>query len=559
MKPIALGAALVAAAISGCTALRAPPPPTVAAANQQSSAPKLIVAIAVDQFSADLFDEYRPTFSGGLARLASGGIAFRNGYQSHAITETCLGHSTILTGMHPAHTGIVGNSWYHPDSPRGREPIYCAEDESKIPAKFDPANYVVSPVHLRVPVLGEILKAVSPQSQSVAVAGKDRAAVMMGGHTPDVRWYYRPRGSKAKFESDLPGAVPAAAVTAINRRVAAQVETDQAAPLPIPAFCESRNRAVTLEPGGRVVGTGRFGHRPAAREYRASPALDRDTLDLATALVDERQLGRDSAPDVLAVSLSATDYVGHRYGTGGLEMCIQLHELDRMLGSFFAGLDSRGIDYAVVLTADHGGTDVPERLHLAGNALAERQPEELNIKAIGDRVAQQLRLAENPLVGEGDIYVMPGLDPGMRAAVIDATAAAYRASPVVAAVFTKQQLVQVPIPSGDPTRWTLEQRARASFDPERSGDIVVQLRQWVMPIPRPDEYYAATHGSPWDNDRRVPILFWRRGLEPRSREDSIDTVDIMPTLAAMLGLALAPGQADGECLQAVAGSACPIR
>ena len=557
MKPIALGVALAAAATSGCTALPAPAPPPAEA--QPSSAPKLIVAIAVDQFSADLFDEYRGSFTGGLARLANQGIVFRNGYQSHAITETCLGHSTILTGRHPAHTGIIGNSWFQPDSQRGRQPIYCAEDESKIPSKFDAANYVVSPVHLKVPVLGELLKSASPRSQSVAVAGKDRAAVMMGGHTPDVRWYYRARGSAGTFESDLPGAVAGPTIAALNRKVAAQIEAEQTKPVPVPAFCESRNRAVPLQSGGRVVGTGRFAHGPGEREFRASPVLDRDTLDLASAMVDERQLGRDSAPDILAVSLSATDYVGHRFGTEGLEMCIQLHELDRMLGEFFAGLDSRGIDYAVVLTADHGGTDVPERLRLAGNALAERQPEELNVDSIGDRIARQLHLAKNPLVGEGDIYVIPGLDPSTREQVIEATVAAYRASPVVAAVFTKQQLEAVPVPSGNPTLWTLEQRARASFDPERSGDVVVQLKRWIMPIPLPTEYYAATHGSPWDNDRRVPIIFWRRGIEAQSREEPTDTVDIMPTLAAMLGLSLAPGDTDGQCLQAVAGPACSAR
>jgi hypothetical protein len=405
-------------------------------------------------------------------------------------------------------------------------------------------------------VLGELLKAVSPRSQSVAVAGKDRAAVMMGGHTPDVRWYYRTRGESAKFESDLPNATVTPAVEAVNRHVAAEI-AQPAAATPIPAECESRNKPIVLE-GGLVVGTGRFAHGPGQAGYHVSPALDADTMDLATALVDERQLGRDSAPDVLAVSLSATDYIGHSYGTEGLEMCIQMHALDQQVGRLFAALDQRGIDYAVVLTADHGGTDIPERLRLAGNMQAEREPDSLNSKTIGDRIAQALHLSANPLVGDGDVYVMPGLDAATRAKVIDATVAAYRAIPEVAAVYTNAQLSAVPVPEGDPARFTLEQRARASFDPQRSGDVIVQLKEWVMPIPHPDEYYVATHGSPWDSDRRVPILFWRKGMAPESRDDPADTVDIMPTLAAMLGLPVQE-DIDGRCLAGISGVACPAR
>ena len=554
-----LGVAALAALLSGCASIPASPaPPTGHAASAASGlasshAPRLIVAIAVDQFSADLFDEYRPNFTGGLGRLANQGIVFRNGYQAHAATETCPGHSTILSGDDPAHTGIIANTWYQLSGPRGATPIYCAEDETK----GDYSNYVVSPVHLRVPVLGELLKAASPQSMSVVVAGKDRAAIMMGGHTPDVRWYYRTRGSKGSFESDLAGAVPSAAVSAANRHVEAEIDTEQAPALLIPGFCQRRDRAVTLEPGGRVIGTGRFAHGPDEKEYHASPALDEDTLRLAQGLIEEQQLGRHSVPDVLAVSLSATDYVGHRFGTEGLEMCLQLNALDQALGRFFADLDSRGIDYAVVLTADHGGTDVPERLREGADPEARRVPDQLNSKTIGDRIAADLGLPANPLVGEGDVYVTPSMDRAMRAKVVQATVDAYRSSPFVAEVFTKEELEAAPIPTGDPTIWTLKERARASFDPERSGDILVLLKRHVVPIARPDEFYAATHGSAWDNDRRVPILFWRAGMRADTRQEPIKTVDIMPTLAAMIGLPIASGSIDGHCLTQVSMESCP--
>ncbi len=559
MVRLTAGVVALTALVAGCTSL--PVPTTTPRSSSTGPAepglahahpPHLIVAIAVDQFSADLFDEYRPNFTGGLGRLANQGIVFRNGYQAHAATETCPGHSTILTGNDPAHTGIVANTWFQLSGPRGQTPVYCAEDETK----GDYFNYVVSPVHLRVSVLGELLKAASPQSLSVAVAGKDRAAIMMGGHTPDVRWYYRTRGSNGRFESDLAGAAPSPSVIEVNRHVAAEIGTEQAPALEIPNFCQSRDRAVTLEPGDRVIGTGRFAHGPDEKEYHSSPALDQDTLKLAEGVIDERQLGRHSVPDILAISLSATDYVGHRFGTEGLEMCLQLHELDQMLGRFFADLDSRGINYAVVLTADHGGTDVPERLREKADPEAQRVPDQLNSKTIGDRIAAELHLPVNPLIGDGDVYVNPRLDRAMRARVIEEAVDAYRSSPLVAKVLTKEELEVVPVPVGDPSKWTLRDRARASFDAERSGDIVVLLKRHVVPIARPDEFYATTHGSAWDNDRRVPILFWRAGMHGETRHEAIKTVDIMPTLAAMIGLSISPGSIDGHCLE-IPTVSCP--
>ena len=193
--PVRWGAAALAAALvlphAGIARPVKPAPakvaPVPAPAMPAKGAPKLIVAIAVDQFSADLFAQYRSHYTGGLARLAQGAV-FPSGYQSHAATETCPGHSTILTGMHPSHTGIVANTWIDQSIARGKKTVYCAEDETQ--AASDPKDYVASVSHLLVPTLGERMKAVWPASRNVAVAGKDRAALMMGGHVIDqVYWW----------------------------------------------------------------------------------------------------------------------------------------------------------------------------------------------------------------------------------------------------------------------------------------------------------------------------------------------------------------------------------
>ena len=103
------------------------------------------------------------------------------------------------------------------------------------------------------------------------------------------------------------------------------------------------------------------------------------------------------------------------------------------------------------------------------------------------------------------------------------------------------------------------ERIRASFDPSRSGDFYVVLKQRVAPIPSPAAGYVAGHGSPWDYDRRVPIIFWRRPQMPQPHEEAVRTIDIMPTLAALLGVPLAPDAVDGQCLPAFSNVACPAR
>ena len=306
--------------------------------------PTLVVAISVDQFSADLFAQYRRHFTGGLARLQDGAV-FPSGFQSHAATETCPGHATILTGVRPARSGIIANNWFDPASPRAEKRVYCAEDERN-PASSgrDP---LVSAVHLLVPTLGDRLKAANPASRNVAVSAKDRSAIMMGGHAIDAVYWMKGAGF-----ATLAGRPLAPAAESANRWVAALVAKGAPALTP-PRWCAARDRAVSA--GRLTLGQGRFAleaNKPDS--FRVSPRMDGATVDLAIQLADALRLGKGSAPDVLSVSLSATDYVGHAYGTEGLEMCIQLAELDKTLGRLLAHLDASGIDYVAVLTADHG-------------------------------------------------------------------------------------------------------------------------------------------------------------------------------------------------------------
>ena len=523
--------------------------PPVAMVTAATPPPKLIVAISVDQFSADLFAEYRSHYTGGLARLASG-VVFPAGYQSHGATETCPGHSTILTGNHPAHTGIIANNYFDLSVARSDKRVYCAEDETVPDTSSGGGKYAASVNHLMVPTLGDLMKARDPKAQIVSVAGKDRAAIMMGGRKADELMWLFPGGLTSYRGTPL-SPVAQQASSAIAAAIG------QARPaMDLPADCASHDIAIPIDKGG-TVGTGRFQRDGGDfRRFMASPEADGAVLAAGAALRAARKLGEGSTTDLLILGLSATDYIGHSTGTEGAEMCIQMHALDQQLGDFFARLDATGIDYAVVLTADHGGHDLPERNRQNAWPAAERVDAALDPEAMGKAVAEKLGLPQPLLYGDGpfgDMYLSKALTPAQRKAALAELVARYRAHRQVEAVVTGEELANHPISKRSPDVWTLMDKLRASYNAQRSGDFIVVLKPRVTPIPESGLGYVATHGSVWDYDRRVPILFWRKGLTAFEQPNAVMTVDIMPTLAALIDLPVDAAKIDGRCLDLLSG------
>jgi predicted AlkP superfamily pyrophosphatase or phosphodiesterase len=517
-------------------------------AQAQLPRPSLIVVISVDQFSADLFSEYRQHFTGGLRRLSEG-VVFPSGYQSHAATETCPGHSTILTGRRPSRTGIIANDWLDQSIARDDKTVYCAEDEA-VPGSNSRA-YTVSAKHLMAPTLGERMKAADPRTRVVSVAGKDRAAVMMGGHRVDQLWFW-----DGKDYATIPGQpAPDPAVAPFRSALAARLSQPQPA-MPLPALCESRNRAVPIG-GSKTVGTDHFGRAAGDRtRFRASPESDDANLTLAEGLIASMRLGKGEAADIISIGQSATDYVGHAYGTAGAETCIQLLALDQRLGTFFDRLDQSGVNYVAVLTADHGGHDLPERNRIHAAPDAQRLDARFDPKAIGAQIGRELKLRGPVIVAKGsDIYVDRAVPSKARARVIARAVALMRQSPLVEDVFLGSDLAKRAQPTRSPETWSLADRARASYYPGRSGDLIVALKERVTPISDPTRGYVATHGSFWDYDRRVPILFWWKGVQGFEQPLGVEAVDILPTLASLIGLPVPAGEIDGKCLDLNAGEA----
>lgn len=550
LAPLALVAALAVSA----PALAQEAPVAAASAPAPQGEPRLIVAISVDQFSADLFAQYREHFTKGFTRLLQGAV-FPSGFQSHAATETCPGHSTLLTGVHPSRTGITANSWYQPGIARAEKEVYCVEDETN--PRSTPDNPVVSPAHLKAPTLGDLMKKRNPATINAAVSAKDRAAVMMSGHDTDAVYWIGAKGFTT-FE---------------NRRISKAAETENAVmakrvaagdgPLAVPGWCGSVDRATPIR--DFTIGTYRF---PLAagdfKSYANGPRVDTATAEMAVRMVDELGMGKDAVPDVLSVSFSATDKVGHAFGTEGVEMCIQMNVLDEAIGNLFDALDARGIDYEVVLSADHGGFDAPERQKLRGNPDATRIDPALTAGKLAAAVSQDtgVTVKNGPLfygAGEaGSVWFSSELTAGQKQKVMAALVARLKANPQIAAVYTQDQIMQWPQPKGNPQDWTMEQKVRASFVPGRSGEVQMLTVRGVVPG-EAKPFKVASHGSPWDYDRRVPMLFWRKGMTGFEQPTPVETVDIAPTLAATVGLTAPAGTWDGRCLDIDAGEADSCR
>jgi len=516
-----------------------------ASAAQSISRPRIIVAISVDQFSADLFAEYRPLFKAGLRRLQTG-IVFPDGYQSHAATETCPGHSTILTGAHPARTGIIANEWYDQSLARPDKKVYCAEDP-RVPGSSS-TNTTASAQFLKVPTLGDRMKAADPRSRVVSVAGKDRAAIMLGGHAMDQVWFWN---GKSYATLRGVGSPTPAIIAQVNATVAATVAKPELAVLP--ELCRSHSH--TIAAGEKTVGVLQEHSAGDWSAFRTSLAFDHATTDIAIGLLRELHLGSGEAPDVLAIGLSATDYVGHTFGTEGAEMCAQLLGVDDNVGRILAALDATHQPYIVVLTADHGGHDLPERIKMHGVPDAARVDPSLLPASMSKQLAAEFDLPEPVMLGVapfGDIYLARTVPDNLRSRVLAAARAHYLAHPQVAAVFTADKLRRMPEPAGPVDEWSLAERFRASFDPDRSGDLLVALKPHITPIVGVGSYLA-THGSPWNYDRRVPMLFYQPGISGFEQALPVETVDILPTLAALIHLPIPATDIDGRCIDLDAG------
>jgi len=494
--------------------------------------PRLVVVITVDQLRPDYLERYRQQLRGGFAMLLKSGAVFTDAFQDHAVTETAPGHATILSGRWPAHTGISRN--------------FAGVQDQTAPL-IGVAGPGASPARFRGTAFFDWLKAANPGARALSISGKDRGAILpIGRAKQQVYWYVGGFFTTSRYYADsLPAWVRVFNGQRVPFRAAGTLWTlflpERDYPEPDSAAYENQGRDVVF-PHRLPTDSGQ-----AALAFIGTQTMDSLTLACALEGVRALQLGGRGATDLLAVSLSTTDYIGHAYGPDSREIHDQVVRLDRYLGWFLEQLFVRygRNNVLVVLTADHAVTPYPEHSRAFGHPGAGR--------VSPDTIIQSVNAALDQRAGGGDwlqfesgMLLLPDraklVAQGVNVDSVVADAASrLRALPGGARADRPADLT--PKDTADPVlrRWMHQ------VPPDGGVELVVTLKPysiWSVPnLP------IAMHGQPSDLDAHVPLIFWGSGIRQGTYGERVNTVDIAPTLARLLGLTAAE-PLDGRVLAA---------
>ncbi len=475
--------------------------------------PKLVLAIVVDQFRYDYLTRFRAGYHSGLERLLTRGAVFTNARYEHYPTVTAVGHSTFLTGATPSMSGIVGNEWY--DRETGKTVASITDDTVTM---LGAAGSGASPRRLLVSTVGDEMKMARAGGKVIGISLKDRAAILPAGHMADGAYWFDARAgafvSSTFYFADLP-----AWVKAYN------------AGRPADGFRGAHWLNHTLPNDASAY---------AALE--GSPFGNELVESFAERAIEREKLGQRHATDLLTVSFSSNDYVGHAYGPDSPEVKEMSLRTDRIFGKLFAYLEGKvGMsNVVVVFTADHGVAPVPE-VNAARRMPGGRMPPGSVRRAV--EAALTAKYGEGRWILGGpdvalyfnrDLIRQKNLEPED---VEGAAAAAARGVPHVFRVYTAGLLE-----SGVALEDQVGRRVMNGFYASRSPDLYVLLEPYWL--------YGAkgtTHGATFSYDAHVPVIFMGPGFKPGRYNAPVAVNDIAPTLATYLDIETPSGSV-GRCL-----------
>lgn len=522
----------------------------VAAEAAEPTVPALTVLVVVDQLGAGFLDRKSSALSGGIARLLAEGISYRDARFSAAPTVTSCGHAALATGAYGSVHGIGGNDWF--DRKLGKH-VYCVEDPGQRVLDRPPLpGDGTSPSLLQVETLADAFKAANPKSKVVAVAMKDRSAILLGGHRPTATvWLDRGRGrfnTSDYYAKTLPGWLAAENRLLAEHQASGFVweRTVASAGLLDDVDFEGTTRKLPrVFPHMTMPGAtpAEFGHA-----LMIMPEADRAVLRVAQAAVQAEQLGADGAPDLLLVSLSANDYILHAYGPDSAEAMESLASADAGLDEFIRFLDKTvgRARVVVALCADHGGGMAPEvsrAMGLGGGRLSPKRLEQLVEEALTAKFGAKKEWLR--AFTESGIYLLD-----------DGAADFEQVKAEAARVIALEPGVAQVLRRGHPEEWLASAEGRAAargYSRAQGGDLVVILSPyWIWTGD------VAAHGTPYAYDTRVPLVIRAPGRKPRRVGRRVDPIDLPATLAALSEVPV-PGTSEGQLLVEVLERDEPVR
>jgi len=520
--------------------------------------PRLILQITVDQLRGDLPTRYYERLGeGGFRYLWESGVVYRNAHHAHANTETIVGHATLATGAHPSNHGMVGNLWF--DRETGFTTYNVEDPDYHLLSKgasvdavteIDPTQRAArsdgrSPAAILVTTFSDELRSnTGGEAKVIGISVKDRGAISMAGHSGTAYWFSKSSGefvTSSYYLDRYPEWVTNWNDKKLPDRYAGtnwQLLHEQHTYM----FGDSDDRDWETDVGGfgRV-----FPHDYAdgSSPYfttwlTLSPAGDELVLDFAKQALVEEQLGSDAVTDYLSVSFSSTDYVGHVFGPSSLEAEDNILRLDRTLRELFEFVDETiGLENTlIVLSADHGAPDAPGYLKSLGIPAGYVDPDSwekesaiTRVKDAFDIEGELIATYDHPyLYFSTDVKNDSEVDQEMlEAAVVDELSK----FPGVSLAVSSSALRQGNLPDNE-----LYRAVTNNFNSKRSGDVYIVFEpNWFI-----NDFdgltVASTHGSPWNYDTYVPIVFAGADLNAQIVDRAVQTIDVAVTLSSYMGI-----------------------
>ncbi|MCF1422498.1 alkaline phosphatase PafA [Mangrovimonas futianensis] len=506
--------------------------------------PKLVVGIVVDQMRYDYLTRFYNKYGNdGFKRLMNQGFDCRNNHFNYIPTYTGPGHASVYTGTTPKYHGIIGNNWYDKEI---KETIYCAGDEGVSPVGTDSPSGKMSPHRLMTTTFGDENRMFTQfKGKTIGVALKDRGAILPAGHTANAAyWFHGSDEGRWITSSFYMKELPQWVIDFNKSGNSASYMKTWDTYYNIDTYVESGLDLNEFEGGFKGKETATFPYDlNAIKEkngyfdiLKTTPYGNSMTADFAIAALDGEQLGQDKITDVLTVSFSSTDYVGHNFGVNSKEIEDTYIRLDLDLARLFKALDDKvgEGEYTVFLTADHGAVEVPAYLHSVkipsgylNNSDSKKKFDAFMKKDFGhDDLVENI--SNNQVFLNREKIKELGLDLDD---VQDAIVEELLSYENVYKAYTAQTMASTSFTTG------VEELLENGFNQKRSGDVLVVQDPAFISYGRT----GSTHGSGFNYDTHVPLLFYGKGIKQGHTFERTVIPDIASTISSLLGVSFPSG------------------